>query len=209
MNFFETLEKIRILPALTLDEPEDAPFLADALVEGGIPFAEITLRTPSALEAIRKISSRTDIFVGAGTVLNLKQAKQSIACGAKFLVSPGFCPEVVKYALKKNIPVIPCAATSAEIMHALSYGLKYLKFFPAEASGGVEFLKAVTGPFPQAKFVCTGGITPDNAGKFLKEKFIAAVGGSWLTPKKVLAEKDWEQIKTIAREAVAMVSEYQ
>lgn len=195
--------RARILPVLVVDDPDRAVPLADALLQGGIGAAEITLRTPAALEAIRRISANRDVVVGAGTVINADQVEAAAHAGARFIVSPGLSRSVVQRAQELAIPVIPGVATASEVMQALDLGLSLLKFFPAATCGGAPAVKALAGPFPQVRFVPTGGIGPDDADHYLSLPTVLAVGGSWLAPATLLAAGDYPGITTRARAAAA------
>lgn len=165
---FESLKKIRIIPVVEIQDAAHAQPLAQALLEGGIPCAEITFRTKAALEALRVMAKLDGLLVGAGTVLTIDQAQGALDAGATYLVSPGFNPSVVEYCLKHEIPVIPGVATPTEIALALEYGLEVLKFFPAEAFGGLNTLKALSAPYGQVQFIPTGGIVPHNLAAYLQ-----------------------------------------
>ncbi|MEE4194138.1 MAG: bifunctional 4-hydroxy-2-oxoglutarate aldolase/2-dehydro-3-deoxy-phosphogluconate aldolase, partial [Anaerolineae bacterium] len=176
------------------------------LLKGGLPCAEITFRTSAAAEAIKAITDHfPDMLVGAGTVLNKQQAKAAIAAGAKFIVSPGLDKKVVQYCQKHTIPVMPGIFTATELQKALKLGIDVVKFFPAEASGGVKTLKALSGPFPQVKFMPTGGISAANLPDYLALPQVVACGGSWLVKKSMIAAGEFDTIEQLAREALALV----
>lgn len=202
-SVFEQMEKSGIIPVTTVTDAKDAPLLARALLEGGIRIAEITYRTEKASDAIAAISAECpEILPGAGTVLKIGQAKEAIASGARFIVSPGFDAEITDYCLERNVAVIPGVATASEITAAVKSGLKILKLFPAELLGGVRFVDAMSGPFPEVRFVPTGGITAENARAYLQRKNILAVGGSWIVQKEFIQEKKWEIITAEAEKAL-------
>ncbi|UCF62732.1 MAG: bifunctional 4-hydroxy-2-oxoglutarate aldolase/2-dehydro-3-deoxy-phosphogluconate aldolase [bacterium] len=206
-NLYKLFEKIKIIPVVTIENSEDAEPLAEALITGGLPCAEITFRTDAAAEVIRGLSGRKDILIGAGSVLHTEQAKLALDCGAKFVVSPGFNPKVVQYCEQQKLPVTPGVCTPSEFTLALEYGLSILKFFPAEALGGLSTLKAMSAPFPMLKFIPTGGISPENITNYLKCKQVLACGGSWMVKKELLREKKFRQILQLVKEAVDLVSQ--
>lgn len=197
-----------IVPVVVLDRVEDAVPTARALLEGGIRSAEVTFRTPVAIDCIAAIASGVpEITVGAGTVVNKEQARRALAVGAKFLVSPGVSKQVAKVAAEANVPLLPGIANPTDIMETLKWGLEVVKFFPASALGGLGLLKAFAGPFPQMKFMPTGGVNPDNLGEWLSAPFVPAVGGSWMASAKLVHAADFAQITRLSAEAVAKVKE--
>ena len=191
----------RIIPVIALDDAADAGPLAAALVAGGLPVAEVTFRTDAAEAAIRARAWRGDLLVGAGTVLNADTAKRAVDAGARFVVSPGFNPKTVRWCLDNGVPVIPGVATPTDIEQALDHGLSVVKFFPAEALGGLKTLQAVAGPYGMMRFVPTGGITAENVEKYLAFPKVLACGGSWMVAKELLARKEFKRIEEIARDA--------
>lgn len=207
----ELIEKIRgagIIPVIKLDRAEDALPLAQALKNGGICSAEVTFRTAAAEEAIRLIhKAYPDFLLAAGTVLTTEQADRAIAAGAAFIVSPGFNPTVVKHCIEKGYPVIPGVCTPSEVEAALSLGLKFLKFFPAEAAGGVKMIKAMAAPYTAVSFMPTGGISPANVADYLGCKAVFACGGSWMVPADKIAAGDFEAIEKLTREAAELLKE--
>ena len=203
-DFFK---QIKIIPVITIEESDDAEPLAEALITGGLPCAEITFRTSAAPGVLRLLSGRTDILIGAGSVLNVEQSKLAVDCGAKFIVSPGFNPKVVQYCLEQEIPVTPGVCTPSEFTLSLDYGLSLLKFFPSEALGGLTTLQAMSAPFPMLKFIPTGGINPQNITMYLQAKQVLACGGSWMVKKEFLKEKNFSKIKQLVAEAVTLVSQ--
>ncbi len=201
----EEFRKIKIIPVIALEDANDSENLAKALVEGGLPAAEVTFRTSCAAETIKRMAlAYPDMMVGAGTVLSIESADKAIEAGAKFIVSPGLNPEVVKHCLLKGIPVIPGVATATEVEQALGLGLKYLKFFPAEAMGGLKTIKALCGPYTNNEFMPTGGVNTSNVKDYLAFNKIYAVGGTWIASKDLLAKKDFDGIKKLAEQAHEM-----
>ena len=186
---------------------EDADPLADALVGGDLPCAEITFRTKEAAAVIERLSRRADILTGAGSVLMAEQAKTAIAAGAKFIVSPGLNSKVVQFCVENTIPVFPGACTPTDFTMALEYGLKIVKFFPAESLGGIKTLKALAAPFPMLKFIPTGGITQHNILDYLKLPQVLACGGSWMVKEEFLQEKKFDTIQELVKEAVILVKQ--
>lgn len=192
-----------VMPVMVIQNLEDAVPLAEALVAGGIRVLEITLRTPIALEAIKAISGNVkDAIVGAGTIANPKQLKAAEDAGAVFAISPGITEPLLKATNAGGIALIPGIATLSELMLGMDYGLDCFKFFPAEAAGGIPMLKAIAGPFPQATFCPTGGISPDNYKAYLSLPNVACVGGSWLAPGDAVKAKDWAKITGLAQQAI-------
>jgi 2-dehydro-3-deoxyphosphogluconate aldolase/(4S)-4-hydroxy-2-oxoglutarate aldolase len=208
MNFTDRVCEAGIVPVVVLNKVEDAVPLAGALLKGGITFMEITFRTECAADCIEVISREVpDMTVGAGTVINVEQAKTAVAGGAKFIVSPGFDEETVRWALDNDIPVIPGTVTPTEIMKAVGMGLRVLKFFPADVYGGIKAIKALSAPFGQVRFLPTGGVSPDNLKDFISNKAVAAVGGSWVCKKDDIANHDWDKITALSAEAVKTIKE--
>lgn len=202
----EQLAKLKILPVVTVENPDDAVPLAGALAAGGIPAAEITFRTDGAAETIRNASrAYPDMLIGAGTVLTPEQVDAARESGAKFIVSPGFDAETVRYCLKAGLPVFPGCATATEVQQALRLGLSVLKFFPAEAAGGLHTLKALSAPFPQVRWMPTGGINLGNLADYLAFPRVIACGGSYLTAKDDIRAKDWAKITDICRRTVQLI----
>ncbi len=206
MDLTAALLDAGVVPVVTLSRPEQGVPIAEALLAGGLKCVEITFRSdaaPSAIEAIRVHVPA--LLVGAGTVLTTAQADAAIAAGASFLVAPGFNPTVVDHVLGLGIPMLPGVCTPSEIEQALARGLQLVKFFPAAAMGGVGYLRALAGPYPMVRYVPTGGITPGNAAEYLALRSVAAVGGTWLATREVVAAGEWETIKGLAADAAAMV----
>ena len=207
-TIIEQFRKIGIIPVVVLDDAKDAEPLAKALCEGGLPCAEVTFRTAAAEEAIRRMSTAyPEMLVGAGTVLTTEQADRAIAAGAKFIVSPGLNPEVVKHCLEKGVPITPGVQTPTEIEMALSLGLKTVKFFPAEPAGGLKMIKAVAAPYVDVTFMPTGGVNAANVRDYLAYDRIVACGGSWMVKKDLVAKGDFETIRAMVAEAAAIVKE--
>jgi len=199
----EQFQKLGIIPVVVIDDAKDAVPLAKALCEGGLPVAEVTFRTDAAEEAIRLMAEAyPEMLVGAGTVLTTEQVDRAVAAGAKFIVSPGLNPKVVKYCQEKNVPITPGTARPTDIEMALELGLEVVKFFPAEQNGGLPMIKAMAAPYTKVKFMPTGGINAKNLKSYLDFDKIIACGGSWMVPKDLVAAGDFEAIKNLTREAV-------
>ena len=208
MSFSEKVFEAGIVPVVVLNNVEDAVPLARALLKGGICFMEITFRTECAAECISVISKEVpEVIVGAGTILNVDQAKTAVECGAKFIVSPGIDEETVRWAIENDIPVIPGAVTPTEIMKAISLGLKTVKFFPADVYGGIKAIKALSAPFGQVKFLPTGGVSEANLKDFISCSSVAAIGGSWVCKKDDIANHDWDKITALSANAVKIIKE--
>ena len=194
-----------VIPVVVIDDPKAAVSLARALVAGGIPAIEVTLRTPNALECLRAISGEVEGAIpGAGTVLTPDQIAAVEKAGAQFMVSPGTAPGLLEAAADSAVPLLPGAVTASEMMAALEQGYRHLKFFPASQAGGADYLKALSSPLPQIAFCPTGGVSVGNAGDYLALPNVLCVGGSWLAPAKRIAEEDWAGITQIAAEAAAL-----
>ena len=199
-------QELGIVPVVVLDNAKDAEPLAKALCDGGLPCAEVTFRTDAAEESIRITAQKfPNMLVGAGTVLTIDQVDRAVAAGAKFIVSPGLNPKVVKYCVEKNIPITPGVQTPSEIEQALEFGLDVVKFFPAEPAGGLKMIKALAGPYVNLKFIPTGGISTKNAPEYLAYDKILAVGGSWVASKDLINAGKFDEIAKITKESVAMV----
>jgi len=207
-TIFEQFKKIGIIPVVVLDDAKDAVPLAKALCEGGLPCAEVTFRTAAAGEAIRLMSEAyPEMLVGAGTVLTTEQVDRAVNAGAKFIVSPGLNPEVVRYCIEKNIPVTPGTQTPSEMEQALSLGLDVVKFFPAEPAGGLKMIKAVAAPYTTLSFMPTGGINAQNVRDYLAYDRIIACGGSWMVKKDLVKAGEFDKITEMVREAASIVKE--
>jgi 2-dehydro-3-deoxyphosphogluconate aldolase/(4S)-4-hydroxy-2-oxoglutarate aldolase len=203
----EALRRWRIIPVIRIEDPKNAVPLASALLAGGLPIAEITLRTPGALDALRRITQeQPEMFAGAGTVLNVNQAARAREAGAHFVVSPGFNRAVVDYCLEHDVPVYPGVATATEIEAALEAGLKLLKLWPIETLGGVAYLELLSGPFVGVEFNPSGGVTGANFESFLALKNVVACGGSWMAPPDWIASQQFEKIRTAVRDSVRRVA---
>ncbi|WQS95018.1 bifunctional 4-hydroxy-2-oxoglutarate aldolase/2-dehydro-3-deoxy-phosphogluconate aldolase [Helicobacter pylori] len=203
-KIIEVLQISPIIPVVVVEDIKDAVPLAQSLVEGGIQIIEVTLRSSCALEAIELIAKNVPkMRVGAGTILNPTQLEQAQNRGAEFLISPGLTIKLLEHAKKKDIPLIPGVSSSSEVMQALELGYSALKFFPAEYCGGVKLLNAFNGPFKGVKFCPTGGISADNMHSYLNLENVLCVGGSWLTPKNLIQNKEWDKITEICKRSLA------
>ncbi len=201
----EVLQISPIVPVVVIEDIKDAVPLAQSLIEGGIHIIEVTLRSSCALEAIELIAKNVPkMRVGAGTILNPTQLEQAQNRGAEFLISPGLTIKLLEYAKKKDMPLIPGVSSSSEVMQALELGYNALKFFPAEYCGGVKLLNAFNGPFKGVKFCPTGGISIDNMHSYLNLENVLCVGGSWLTPKNLIQNKEWDKITEICKRSLAL-----
>lgn len=204
----EKFGKIGIIPVVVLDDAKDAEPLGKALMEGGLPCAEVTFRTAAAEESIRIMSQKfPDMLVGAGTVLTTEQVDRAVAAGAKFIVSPGINPKVVDYCVKKGIPVTPGTCNPSNVETALEFGLDVVKFFPAEPAGGLKYIKAIAAPYVGMKFMPTGGINAENVKEYLKYDRILACGGSWMVKGDLIKAGNFEKIEELTREATNIVKE--
>jgi len=206
-DILEQLGELKLVPVVVIQDAADAEPLADALLEGGLACAEVTFRTSAAPNAISAIEARGGLLLGAGTVLTVDQAKQAADCGAKFIVTPGFNPEVVAYCVDNSIPITPGICTPTGIEAALGFGLSVVKFFPAEAFGGLKTLKAISGPYHMMKFIPTGGINADNVADYLGFAKVLACGGSWMVKKDLIAEKNFTEITRLTQQAVALAKQ--
>lgn len=204
----ERFAELGVVPVVVLEDAKDAAPLAKALVEGGLPCAEVTFRTVAAEESIRIMASEyPDMFVGAGTVLTIDQVDRAVAAGAKFIVSPGFDPEIVDYCLSKDIPVFPGVITPSEVAQAVKRGLKVVKFFPAEQFGGVATIKAMAAPYVGLKFMPTGGVNAKNLENYLSCDKIVACGGSWMVKGDLVKAGKFDEIKSLTEEAVKLAAQ--
>ncbi|MEO7586945.1 MAG: bifunctional 4-hydroxy-2-oxoglutarate aldolase/2-dehydro-3-deoxy-phosphogluconate aldolase [Arachnia sp.] len=195
----------RLVPVVVLDDAGDAAGLAEALVAGGLPVAEVTFRTSAAAEAIAVMARRGDVLVGAGTVRTVQQVDEAVAAGAGYIVSPGLGESVVRRCQEIGIPVLPGAVTATEVMRAAELGLSTVKFFPAATSGGAAAIKALSAPFGDMKFVPTGGIGPKNIAEYLALDCVSAIGGSWMVPQAMVRARQFDDIAQLTRDAVALV----
>ncbi|WRC66954.1 bifunctional 4-hydroxy-2-oxoglutarate aldolase/2-dehydro-3-deoxy-phosphogluconate aldolase [Helicobacter pylori] len=204
-KIIEVLQISPIIPVVVIEDIKDAVPLAQSLVEGGIHIIEVTLRSSCALEAIELIAKNVPkMRVGVGTILNPTQLEQAQNRGAEFLISPGLTIKLLEYAKKKDMPLIPGVSSSSEVMQALELGYSALKFFPAEYCGGVKLLNAFNGPFKGVRFCPTGGISADNMRSYLNLENVLCVGGSWLTPKNLIQNKEWDKITEICKRSLAL-----
>ena len=208
MTISEQFKEYGVVPVVVLNDAKDALPLAKALVEGGLACAEVTFRTDAAEESIRLMSEAyPDMLVGAGTVLTIDQVDRAVKAGAKFIVSPGFDPEIVDYCLEKEIPVFPGCITPSEVAQAVKRGLKVVKFFPAEQAGGVAMIKAMAAPYTMVKFMPTGGISIKNLADYLSCDKILCCGGSWMVKGDMIKAGEFDKICEMTKEAVAKVKE--
>lgn len=207
-KLIEMISEVGVVPVVKIDDANDAVSLARALRNGGLNCAEITFRTDAAEESIKRISKEfPDMLIAAGTVLTPKQADAAMSAGATFIVSPGLNPIVVKHCIDKGYPVIPGVCTPSEVEQAMSLGLRYLKFFPAEAAGGVKMVKAMAAPYAMIRFMPTGGINAVNIADYLSAKCVFACGGSWMVPSEKIAEGKFDEIEDLTAEAVKVLKE--
>ena len=204
----EQFEQLGVVPVVVLDDAKFAEPLAKALCEGGLPCAEVTFRTAAAEESIRIMAEKyPEMLVGAGTVLTIEQVDRAVGAGAKFIVSPGFDPEIVDYCISKDIPIFPGCVTPSEVAQAVKRGLKVVKFFPAEQFGGVATIKALAAPYTMMKFMPTGGVNLKNLKDYLSFNKIIACGGSWMVKKDLVQAEKFDEIKQIVADAVKLVKE--
>ncbi|MBO6258649.1 MAG: bifunctional 4-hydroxy-2-oxoglutarate aldolase/2-dehydro-3-deoxy-phosphogluconate aldolase [Succinivibrio sp.] len=205
-NVFQTISEYGVVPLVTLDDPNDAVPLAHALVDAGFPIAEVTFRTAAGGEGIKRMAKEVpEIIVGSGTVHDVDHAKETKDNGGKFVITPGFNPKVVDWCLKNDMPVCPGTVTPADLEQALDFGLKVVKFFPAEAYGGIKTLKALAGPYASLKFVPTGGVGLNNLLDYLSLPNVAAAGGSFIPPAKLVKAKDWDGIVKLGKQIQSMI----
>ena len=207
-DIFEQFESIGIIPVVVLDDEKDAKGLAGALVKGNLPCAEVTFRTKACEEAIRIMSEEyPDMLVGAGTVLSPEQVERAIKAGAKFIVSPGLNPKVVEYCMARQIPIIPGTQTPSDMEKAIELGLKVVKFFPAEAVGGIKAIKAMSAPYGNVRFLPTGGINLKNLKEYLSAPVIAACGGSYMVTADLIDNNKWDEITDLCKKSREIVEE--
>lgn len=202
MDIREQMVAARLVPVVVLEDAADAAPLGDALVAGGIPVAEVTFRTKAAPDAIRALAGRDDMLVGAGTIISAEQVDLAVDSGARFIVSPGLLPEVVRRSQERGVLVVPGAVTPSEIMTALSLGLDTVKFFPANVYGGSKAIAALGAPFPQVTFVPTGGVSSDNLSEYLSLPNVIAAGGSWMVKPSLFADGNFQAVADLSRAAV-------
>ncbi|WP_432483236.1 bifunctional 4-hydroxy-2-oxoglutarate aldolase/2-dehydro-3-deoxy-phosphogluconate aldolase [Kineococcus esterisolvens] len=206
MDVLDHLTAARLVPVVVLDDAARASALADALVAGGLPVAEVTFRTPAAADAVRAVADHGGVLVGAGTVLTPDQVDQAVAAGAAFVVSPGLSRAVVERCREHGVAFLPGAVTATEVQAALELGLSTVKFFPAATSGGTAAVRALSAPFAGVRFVPTGGIGPDDLAQWLAVPSVAAVGGSWMVPRDRIAAGDFETVRELTARAVALAA---
>ncbi|MBQ6132586.1 MAG: bifunctional 4-hydroxy-2-oxoglutarate aldolase/2-dehydro-3-deoxy-phosphogluconate aldolase [Lachnospiraceae bacterium] len=205
----ERFYKIGVIPVIALDDAKDASPLGDALMKGGLPAAEVTFRTAAAVDTIKTLKKEfPDMLVGAGTVLTTEQADRAIDAGAEFIVAPGLNPKVVKHVLDKGYPMSPGIATATEIEAALDLGLTFVKFFPAEANGGLPMIKALAGPYTNVKYMPTGGVSAKNLAEYLAYDKIVCCGGTWMVKKDLVAAGNFAEIEKMSKEAADIVKQY-
>ena len=208
MHILKRLAAAAIVPVVVLDDAKDAVATAKALLAGGVDVMEITFRTAAAADSIKAVTENCpDRLVGAGTVITLEQCKKAVECGAKFIVSPGFDPEVAAWCVERNVPITPGCVTPTEIVAAMKLGLNAVKFFPAGVYGGLKAMKALSAPFGGIKFIPTGGVDAKNLKEYLEAPFVHAVGGSWLCPKKEIAAGNFDAVTALCHEASRIVKE--
>ena len=207
-TILDKIGELGVVPVIAIENAADAPQLGRALLAGGLPCAEITFRTAAAPEAIRLMTAECpDVMVGAGTVMTVAQAEQAAEAGVKFVVTPGFDADVVDWCIANNMPITPGVLTPTEINMALKKGLNIVKFFPAEAGGGVKTLKAISAPYVGVKFIPTGGISAANLSDYLSLPSVHACGGSWMVAKKLISDGQFDKITEMAAEAVALAKQ--
>lgn len=208
MDMDAIIEHYKLVPVVVLNDAKDAVPLAKALIEGGLPVAEITFRTAAAEASIRAICAECpEMIVGAGTITNTEQARAAVEAGARFLVTPGFSEDVTAYAVERHIPLYPGICTPTELMAGLKYGLNVFKFFPASQYGGLNTIRALSGPFPSVRFMPTGGINTENLKEYLSNKSIIACGGSWMVKDSFISTGRFDEVERLTREAVALTKE--
>jgi 2-dehydro-3-deoxyphosphogluconate aldolase/(4S)-4-hydroxy-2-oxoglutarate aldolase len=206
LEIIERLQELAIIPVVSITKLENALPLAESLLAGGLPCAEITFRTAAAAESISEVRVRfPEILLGAGTVLTVEQAETAIDAGAQYIVSPGTNPAVVEFCLSKNLTVFPGVCTPTEIEMALSHGVDVVKFFPAEPMGGINFLKAISAPYRRVRFIPTGGIDADNLATYLSFERVLACGGSWMVKPELINAGDFELIRNLVAKSVTLV----
>lgn len=202
----DTISRCRLVPVVAEADPNKAMRLADALMAGGLPIMEVTLRAPGAIEALRTVAKRGDVLAIAGTVLNAEQVEAAADAGAQMIVSPGLSPAVVEASQRLGLPVCPGVCTPTDVQAAVSLGIELLKFFPASAAGGVPMLRALSAPFPMARFMPTGGISATNVAEYLDVPSVVACGGSWMVAPKLYADGSYDRIEHAVREAAALAA---
>lgn len=205
-ELLKKVEELKIVPVVVLEDVKDAIPLGQALINGGLPVAEVTFRTAAAADAIKAMSEAfPEMLIGAGTVITVEQCKEALRCGAKFIVTPGYSEEVTQYCCDNGIPILPGVCTPTELMMVVNHGLPVAKFFPAEQFGGLKTIKALASPFPQVRFMPTGGVSEANVLDYLKEKKIIAAGGSWMVKGDLIKAGKFDEIEAMTKSAVALV----
>ncbi len=206
MDVFEKIKEFKIIPVAIINNVNDAIPLGKALIEAGLPVIEVTFRTEAAAESIKKLTRELpNLFVGAGTVLKVEQVRKAVDAGAQFIVTPGFNPKVVDYCVEQKIPIIPGVNTPTMVEWALDRGVKVVKFFPADLSGGPKMLRNLAGPYPDMRFMPTGGINSDSLNNYLELPNVIACGGSWIVRKELISEGKFEEIKKLIKEALSLI----
>jgi len=204
-DVMKKIHDLKLVPVVVLDDAKDAAPLAEALIAGGLPCAEITFRTAAAADSIKAMSKYPEICLGAGTVLTVDQVKQAVDCGATYIVTPGFNPKVVGYCVENKIPITPGVCAPTQIEMGLEFNLEIMKFFPAEAYGGLKTLKAICAPYNMVKFIPTGGINASNVCDYLAFNKVFACGGSWMVTKELVTAGNFAEITRLTKEAVELV----
>jgi len=206
MNVYEKIKALKLIPVALIDNTDNAVPLGKVLIEAGLPIIEVTFRTVNAVDSIKKLTKELpDMLVGAGTVLKVDQVKNAIKVGAQFIVTPGFNPKVVDYCMQEKIPIIPGVNTPTMVEWALDRGLNIVKFFPADLSGGLKMLRSLAGPYPDVRFVPTGGINIDTLKDYLELSNVIACGGSWIVNKDLISARKFEEIKNLTKEALKLI----
>jgi 2-dehydro-3-deoxyphosphogluconate aldolase/(4S)-4-hydroxy-2-oxoglutarate aldolase len=206
---FDKIARYGIVPVIKLESPESALPLGSALIAGGLPVAEVTFRTKAAAESILALrKAYPELITGAGTVLTVEQVEAAVTAGASYIVTPGFNPRIVDFCISRDIPIVPGVNSPSQIEQGLERGLRLLKFFPAEASGGVKMLKALHGPYAEVSFIPTGGVDTGNLESYLKLSYIAAIGGTWMVHENLIASGNFEEVARLCAEAVALAKKY-
>lgn len=203
-TWVELLAGVRVIPVVVADEPTCAGPLVETLQSGGLPVAEVTLRTSAAVKVLEVLAQTPDLLVGAGTVINVQDVDCAADVGARFVVSPGLSEAVAERASLRGLPYLPGVSTATEVMRALDLGLTTLKLFPADVSGGLGLIRALASPFPRVRFVPTGGVTPSSAVNYLDDPAVLAVGGSWMVPRKLLAQGSFDEVRELVRDAAKL-----
>jgi len=206
-SIVDVLGSTRLLPVIVVDDPDDARYLGEAILAGGLHVAEVTLRTPNALEALRAMATVPGLCVGAGTVIRPAQVDEAVDAGAQFLVSPGFAPAVVRRAWSHAVPMLPGVATPSEVLVTVDMGVETMKLFPAKVLGGPAMVSALASAFPSVRFVPTGGIGAHDVADYLSLPSVLAVGGSWMVPAGLVRKRAWTEITGLVRDAVQAIND--